>query len=145
MPAFLFSRKQKSIQIFFRLLHNFTEQDLSIEKLYYYFDNDNHFQDIKTLRKYFNSFISQLNQILTSLNSQIISLKGDSEIENIFPGDDKLNKKLRMLFRMIDELIELLQQKETKKIILEGEKYFCLHWFLFEKSNFFLLRSHTFP
>lgn len=133
------------MQIFFKLVHKYTEQNLSIENVWDFGDTDGHFQNIKTLRAYFNTFFDQLDSILLALNSQIIELKGDYEMENIVPGDDKINRKLKILFQMIDELVELFQKKKVTGIVLEDEKYYCFHWCLFHKSEIFLLKKCNSP
>lgn len=106
---------------------------------------EGHFGSLKTFKSYFNSFLGQLDSILVAVNSHIVELKGDYEIEPITPGADQTRAKLKILFRMIDELVELLERKKVTGIVLEEEKFFCFHWYLFHKVKIFLLKKRAFP
>ena len=74
LPSYILTRKQKSLKIFYKLLNIYSIKDISIEKLWSFFDTENHFKSITTLRRYFKYLHLQINSIMQTLITNIIIL-----------------------------------------------------------------------
>lgn len=138
LPAYILSRKQKSIKIFYDLLKTYTEKDISIEHLWSFFDNTNHFKSISTLRKYISVFIYQLDEILKLLTKKVVLLDSKNKYPDILPDENMINIKLQYFFKILNHLLKILHNQNIQ-IILEYEMPYYFHYFLFSESKIFLL------
>lgn len=139
IPAFLFSRKRASVRYFFDLLSIYTEENLSIERLWCFHDREGAFKSIRTLYRYHRALFLQIDKILKCLVSEIIGLSSSYEPPEISPADGVAHRKLEILFQALDTLVELLHKKNGIDFILDEEKYSFLHCFLFQRANIILL------
>lgn len=137
LPAFVLSRKQKSIRIFFDLLKIYSEKNITIECLWKYFDNSNHFKSLTTLRSYFKMFIFQLDNMLKVLTKEILLLNNKNKYPDILPNELDIIAKLTILFKTINQLLKILHEKNIQTL-LTREAPFFLHYFLFIESNIYL-------
>lgn len=140
LPAFVLSRKQKSIKIFFELINNYNENKISVEYLWKYFDKSNHFKSLTTLRNYFNILISQLDDLLKILTKKIVLLDTKNKYPDILPDETDITNKLRCLFILINQLLKILHKKKIE-LFLETEASYFLNYILFLEVEILLLNS----
>jgi len=141
LPAFLFSRKRKSLQSFFQLLEQYATNETSVEKLWSFHKAAAEFGSIKTLRSYFRSIFRQIDRVLTVLQTQIIAANGAIEFKGIDPGNGTHEEKLTLLFSLLDQVMEMLHRKNITGILLAQEKYPFLHCFLYQNAGVVLLST----
>jgi hypothetical protein len=139
LPAYILTRKQKSIKIFFKLLKIYTEKKISIEKLYNFFDTSNHFKSLTTFKKYFSVLINQLDEILNSLTKSIVVLDSNNKYPNILPDKKSDFNKLKIMFNLITLLLKIIHELNIQ-IILESEIPYFLHYLIFSESKKWLLK-----
>lgn len=138
MPAFLFSRKRKSIDYFFQLISAYSEEKCSLLHLWKCHDMDEVFQSFKTLYRYHRNLIIQTDDIIKILTGGIIELDSNFEIQKILPGSE-VHQKLELLFKLLDILVNLLHEKNIVKPVLETEKFAFLNSYLFRKGKIIVL------
>lgn len=141
LPAFLFSRKRESLSFFFKLLHKYSKTDFSLEKIWGFYDPYSHFQNFKRLRFYFNILKRDLNEILSIINSDVICYDPNSEIYKISPGEMSIKQKLKIFFKLLEKLIDLIHRKKLSGIILEEERFSFFHSYYFKKTGKVLLNT----
>ena len=100
---------------------------------------------LKTLYRYHRDLLRQIDSVIAVLSSEIVGLSSSYELPQIMPADNTARRKVAILFRSLDRLIELLHLKGRINPVLEEEKYAFLHCFLFQKANIILLDSRNFP
>lgn len=137
----MFSRKRKSFHQFFKLLKIYADKNVSLETLWSFYDAGGSFDNYKTLQSYFSAVASQIDEILSVLSSHTIILEPSIVLEDITPDNATLQRKLELLFVLIDRLMELLHQKGLIGIITDDEKYFFIHAYLFQKAEIVFLNT----
>jgi hypothetical protein len=141
LPAFLLSRKHKSLRYFFTLLRIYKDRKISIETLWSNYDTDGYFNNLKTLRSYFCALSRQIDEILSILSSHVVTLDTSIFLEDITPDKKNMHRKLEVLFTLIDRLLELLHQKDITGMIINDEKCSFIHAYLFQKAQIIFLDS----
>lgn len=141
LPAFLLSRKQKSLEYFFTLIRLHLEEKLSLEQIWARHDTEGRFGSIKTLYRYHRQLASQLDNILTILCREAVMIQNCIVLPEIRPGESSTREKLRILFSLLDTLVDLLHQKHRSGILLQKERHAFLHYYLFRSADILLLDS----
>lgn len=139
MPSFLFSRKRKSLRIFFKLLEIYSQKDISLEKLINIYDNEYHFS-LKTYKKYLLCLLSQIDKILKTLTKNIISIDNNSSVLRIPPDDSAFKSKIKHLLKLIKEIINILFKKKITHSILNSEHFEYFHYLIFNLAGIVLLK-----
>ncbi len=140
LPAFLLSRKQKSLDVFFKLLGIYASRPVSLEKLLYQFDTSDHFRSMTTLKKYFRDLASGIDAILCQLQGVVVRLQNDAPLIQISPHESGLRSKIDTLLKLIDALIKVLSQKKYIGVVLADEIPACFHSFLFFFTSLVFLK-----
>ena len=141
LPAFLLSRKQKSIEYFFTLMRLYAEEDISLEQIWTRHDTEGQFGSIKTLYRYHRQLASQLDDMLTMLCREAVMIQNCIVLPEIRPGENSTREKLRMLFSLLDILVDLMHQKHRSGILLQKERHAFLHYYFFRSAGILLLDS----
>jgi hypothetical protein len=141
MPAYLLSRKQKSLEYFFILLRLYVAENLSLEQIWATRDTDNHFRSLKTLYRYHRKLAGQIDAILTVLSREIAVVNSSFVLPEIGPDNRGAREKLRILFYLLDSLIDILHRKHRSSIILEQERHSYLNHYLWQSAGIQLLDS----
>ena len=79
--------------------------------------------------------------MLTMLCREITMIQNYIVLPEIRPGEDSIHEKLRILFSLLDTLVDLLHQKHRSGILLQKERHAFLHYYLFRKAGILLLDS----
>jgi len=119
----------------------YAEENLSLERLWARRDTSGIFTDIKTLYRYHRDLVSRIDGVLTLLCTGIVTASGSVILPDMNPGEDTARHKLRMLFVLLDTLIDILHQKNITGIILEGERHSFLHNYLYRNGKIILLNT----
>jgi len=141
LPAFLFSRKQASLKYFFTLISLYAQEDVSLWRLWANTDRDDVFINIKTLYRYYHALCNQIDVILKTLSREIVDIDGNFTLPTIFPDRQRVRDKMKLLFFLLDKLIETIHKKQRSGIILQEERYSFLHSYLNQKAGIILLNS----
>lgn len=117
------------------------EEKLSLEQIWARHDTEGRFGSVKTLYRYHRQLASQLDDMLTMLCREITMIQNYIVLPEIRPGKDSIHEKLRILFSLLDTLVDLLHQKHRSGILLQKERHAFLHYYLFRKAGILLLDS----
>ena len=141
LPAFLFSKKQKSLSYFFQLMRIYCHKQCSLEQLWSYNELDDVFPCFRTLQSYHSKLLNQVHQILKILAQQCTILDSSIVLPDLLPDEQTIHNRLNLLFNILDLLIEIIHRKNIHSIILQEESIIFLHAFLFQKADLVFLDS----
>ena len=141
LPAFLLSRKQKSLEYFFSLMRVYVEEDVSLWALWANKDKEAMFKNIKTLYRYHRELLKQVDEIFKTLSRELVTVDGNFILPDVYPGRQSSRDKIRLLLFLLDKLIEILHKKQRSGIILQAERYSFLHSYLNQKAGIVFLNS----
>lgn len=130
LPAYILHRKQKSIKYFFKLVSEYANSDISIEKLHYFADTEKYFQSIKTLYRYFNCLNNQLSHIIKALFKQIIIIKPDKNFILQFPDSKDIKSKLKLMLKLLTELLKIIHEANISTVLESESPFIFIFYFL---------------
>jgi hypothetical protein len=119
----------------------YAKEKISIEELWTRHDTTGVFADIKALYRYHRDLVSRIDDIIRELSKGIITASGSMMMPYMNPGEKSDTHKLRILFVLLDTLIDILHRQNSIGIILSSERHSFMHAYIFMKSNIILLNS----